>query len=267
MLTANDAYRLRYRDTDENSVPYFPEVAMTLDYYLPQAGEVSIEVYDAENNKIQSFNSIKKVTQKPAAERDMSTEFTPFGSGLTLSDEKGAHRVHWDLRHVGAWSDNAGRSGSGGPMVAPGTYTIKLMAGGKEVTQTAEVKADPRLLKSGVTLADLEAQEALTLQVRDLLSEVRKLDFTVAEKMEAMENAKKVNKKEKAVLESMDKELNTAEGRYMTPMLSDQTRYLYYMLESADQKPGKDAYMRYEELKKSFDSLKSTGKDYLEVGK
>jgi len=262
-LTVNDAYRLRYRETSEKSVPYFPEVAMTIDYYLPQTGEVTLEIYDGENNKIQSFNSKTKAITKTSNERDMSTEFAPFGNGLKLSGKKGAHRVHWNLRHVGPWSSNIGRSGSDGPMVKPGNYTVKLLAGGKEISKTVEVKVDPRLIESGVTMADLKAQEALTLQVRDLLSEVRKLEFSVSEKMESFKDAKKVNKKEKAVLESIDKELNTAEGRYMTPMLADQTRYLYYMLEQADQKPGKDAYVRFEELKKSFESLKNSGMEYL----
>lgn len=262
-LAVNEAYRLRYRETSEKTVPHFPEAAMTIDYYLPQTGEVIIEIYDEENKKIQSFNSKTKAITKTSNERDMSTEFAPFGNGLKLPDRKGAHRVHWDMRHVGPWSSNIGRSGSDGPMVTPGNYTIKLLVSGKEVSETVEVKADPRLLESGVSIADLNAQEALTLQVRDLLSEVRKLEFSINEKMESFKDAKKVNKKEKAVLESINKELNTAEGRYMTPMLADQTRYLYYMLEQADQKPGKDAYVRFEELKKSFESLKNSGMEYL----
>ena len=47
--------------------------------------------------------------------------------------------------------------------------------------------------------------------------------------------------------------LNTAEGRYQTPMLVDQLRYLFSMLNRADQRPGKDAFDRFKEL--HFNSL------------
>jgi len=42
----------------------------------------------------------------------------------------------------------------------------------------------------------------------------------------------------------------------MQPMLIDQIRYLQSMLSRADQKPGKDAYDRLEELKIEFNLLK-----------
>jgi hypothetical protein len=54
---------------------------------------------------------------------------------------------------------------------------------------------------------------------------------------------------------SIEKQLTTQEGRYMRPMLLDQLRYLASMLDRADQKPGKDAYERYEELKKWLENL------------
>ncbi|MCH8286576.1 hypothetical protein IIB79_08635 [candidate division KSB1 bacterium] len=40
----------------------------------------------------------------------------------------------------------------------------------------------------------------------------------------------------------------TASGRYQTPMLVDQISYLNSMLNRADQKPGRDAYERFDEL-------------------
>jgi hypothetical protein len=50
-------------------------------------------------------------------------------------------------------------------------------------------------------------------------------------------------------------ELFTAEGRYMTPRLVDQITYLRGMLDQGDQRPGKDAYARYEELKNWYNRL------------
>ncbi|UZR97844.1 WD40/YVTN/BNR-like repeat-containing protein [Chondrinema litorale] len=262
LFVTNEAYRLRYRDTDSESVPYFPEPGLTIDYYLPSNTDVAIEIYDDANNLVQSFEN-KVAAAKEKGERNMSTEFTPFGAGLTLSETAGAHRVVWDMRHVGPWSTNKRRSGNGGPMVTPGKYTVKLIADGKEVSKSTEIKIDPRVAEGGVTTADLEAQEELTLKVRELLTNVRKLENTVNMKVEGYKEAKRVKKKEKQTIEEIESQLTTVSGRYETPMLSDQTSYLYNMLERADQKPGKDAYDRYEELKKEYEALKEQGLNYL----
>ena len=71
-----------------------------------------------------------------------------------------------------------------------------------------------------------------------------------------------MKKELKAINEVMDK-ITTAEGRYMTPMLVDQASYLYYMLEQADQRPGKDAYERYEALNDQLNSLQTDNNEYI----
>jgi hypothetical protein len=43
----------------------------------------------------------------------------------------------------------------------------------------------------------------------------------------------------------------------MQPMLEDQARYLNSMMGQADQKPGKDAYERFAELKQQFGEIKA----------
>ncbi|MEL7122452.1 MAG: hypothetical protein AAFO07_23605, partial [Bacteroidota bacterium] len=61
-------------------------------------------------------------------------------------------------------------------------------------------------------------------------------------------------------LERVAKELNTAAGRYMQPMLNAQLSYLASMIDRADQRPGKDAFDRYDELKNKFEELESSWK-------
>jgi hypothetical protein len=55
-----------------------------------------------------------------------------------------------------------------GPLVVPGTYTVRLRIGDQEITQQAEVTRDPRIAASD---AELQAQHDLLLRVRDRLSE------------------------------------------------------------------------------------------------
>jgi photosystem II stability/assembly factor-like uncharacterized protein len=65
-------------------------------------------------------------------------------ASLSVDDvEPGMNRVIWDLRHTA--TDDFGDSDSRGPFVVPGTYTVSLDAGGASMTQTVEVREDPRL--------------------------------------------------------------------------------------------------------------------------
>jgi photosystem II stability/assembly factor-like uncharacterized protein len=64
-------------------------------------------------------------------------------------DRKGMSRVAWDLRHpldikVGE-TDEGWFGPPKGPLVMPGTYTVKLRTRGKELTETVQVKPDPRV--------------------------------------------------------------------------------------------------------------------------
>ena len=55
-----------------------------------------------------------------------------------------------------------------GPFVAPGTYQVRLTIGDQALVETFEVLQDPRV---SATRADLDAQFALLLKLRDKLSE------------------------------------------------------------------------------------------------
>jgi len=52
--------------------------------------------------------------------------------------------------------------------------------------------------------------------------------------------------------------LVTAKGPYPQPMLIDQTQYLGSMINRADQRPGNDAYIRFEELSSWFNTIKNS---------
>jgi photosystem II stability/assembly factor-like uncharacterized protein len=86
---------------------------------------------------------------------------------LPVEIGRGVHRVTWNLRHgniaadvpgraagrgVGGGGGRGGRGGRGGgggtlqgPLVAPGRYTVRLRAGGRDSEATIEVREDPRI--------------------------------------------------------------------------------------------------------------------------
>src|SRR5207249_4181105 len=102
------------------------------------------------------------------------------GGGLpsTLPTKTGMNRFVWDLRYPGgAATAGDGEGGGGnsgaGPLAVPGTYKVRLSAGGTTRTEPLVLKIDPRVAKDGVTVADLAEQMKLALRVRDQLADAR----------------------------------------------------------------------------------------------
>lgn len=72
---------------------------------------------------------------------------------LRATASKGVNRVVWNLRETdlplrggGGGDDDAPQTGGmPGPLVAPGTYVIRMVAGGRTLEQKVEVREDPRI--------------------------------------------------------------------------------------------------------------------------
>ena len=101
--------------------------------------------------------------------------FESGGSG-TLRSDAGLHRFIWGTRAQGATrvkGDGLAQAGAerglAGPLLPPGTYTVQLTAGRDSASASFALGADPR---TGARESDLERQYALSLQLRDALSEV-----------------------------------------------------------------------------------------------
>ncbi|MCR9286651.1 MAG: hypothetical protein NXI23_04585 [Bacteroidetes bacterium] len=257
-------YRMRYRGTSSKSIPYYPSPSITIDYLLKEdiKSPITLEFINADNEVVRTFSSEKPKKDSLNREVDMATGFIFKGYSPRLKTTKGLNRFKWDMRHYGVWDKDALRSGRGGPMVSPGKYIVRLNLNGETLEHHFQISINPKIEISGVSQADLSAQEELTLKVRDLRSEAKLVLYKTSIKKKALEKVAKSglpissnNPKEIDRLISIEKQLTTQEGRYMRPMLLDQLRYLASMLDRADQKPGKDAYERYEELKKWLENL------------
>ena len=110
---------------------------------------------------------------------------------LTGPQASGLNRLYWDLRYelttevrlrtsplyaphiqVGpeGWRPLPGRAGAGGAgagrlsiLAPPGTYTVQLSVGGRQLSQTLEVRKDPH---SAGTEADIQAQMTMLFDLR-----------------------------------------------------------------------------------------------------
>lgn len=268
LFKPEDSYRFRYfsRGGRNGVSPQYPGPGITIDYYLRDIEEdITLEIVNADGRIVKSFTSGKS---EPAVdlEPDMATGFVNPPPSSGLKKKEGVNRFRWNMRHFGGWSQNERRSYKGnGPMVSMGTYTARLTANGQTLTHQFNIELDPR--NTLITEADVKAQEELALAIRDFQDEVNQLVYTLSEKRKELKNSldtEKVSRRQRRKQEALDNvyyQLVTPPGTYMQPMLQSQTGYLNSMLGRADQRPGKDAYDRLEELKAQFEEIKKAAEE------
>ncbi len=261
LFKPRDSYRLRYRRTSSNAVPYYPGASVLIHYHLKEKveDEIELDILNADQEVIRSYTNKQKDNRDNLPEPSMSTGYFVQGFNSALQSEAGMHRVSWDMRHVGAWTTRGG--GGSGPMVSPGTYYARLKIGNQESTVAFEVRPDPRVIDSGIKMNEIQAQEVLAIKVRDLMTRGNRMADIVRKEhnklsKEIKEGGSNDAAKEKmSKLEKIKNALITKSGRYQQPMIVDQIRYLSFMIDRADQMPGKDAFDRFEELKSSIENL------------
>jgi hypothetical protein len=174
----------------------------------------------------------------------------------------GFHRMVWDMRTYGP-DMPGGRRGGSGPAVVPGRYSVTLETGGELFSSSFDILPDPLVIADGVSFDDMREQFQLASSVRDLISKTAALVVAVEEVWKPVDEKQKTGSRMSArerrsypEIVSIRDALITQDITYPQPMLADQLSYLYSMISRADQKPGKDAWVRFEELSKQYDQLK-----------
>jgi len=263
LFQPRDAYRMRYSTGGSGpfDVEYLAPGAL-IDYYLADAaaGTITLEILDAAGTVIRRFTSEAGGKAAEGAQ-GMRAPIMSERDARALDKEAGMHRFTWDLRHPGPLNKNGdvGR----GPMAVPGTYQARLSVGDWTATRSFDVLVDPRVAADGVTPADLQAQLAFNLEVREAMSRaagaVARIDSTryiLAARVEAGD-AGAVDVSE--ALDEIRAALVTEEGMsYPPPMRYDQLGYLYGMTTGGDHKPGRDAYERFAVLQAELNGFLQT---------
>lgn len=253
LFQPSNTIRYRYPSGARGSnTPKYPTPSVIIDYFLPKKAEtITLTIKNEAGDIMATLVSDTSKNRMPdQVLTDMSTNSTEFLINTSLKAEKGLNRFSWDMTMTGAWHKEKKRRYKNGPMVKPGKYTIELVVNDEVQSQSFELMMDPRNVKANVSADDISKQVDLQIKIRDLLSEANRLEESVEEKMKE----DKENEQLKQALEV----LQTKKGIYMKPMLIDQVSYLNYMLNGADQVPGKDVYDRYEELRSLLDELKAS---------
>ncbi|MBR9989983.1 MAG: hypothetical protein KFH98_09520, partial [Gemmatimonadetes bacterium] len=168
-------------------------------------------------------------------------------SGRSLSTDVGINRFEWDL-HASAGS---GR----GPLAPPGRYTARLTVPNiAPVTTPVVVDLDPRLVADGITTQDLHAQYELATRVAQLASNVQQLQSDLRAARERAAN----DRDALARVTALEERVVTRSGQaYPQPMLAAQVSYLNGIVSRNDNRPHRDAYERYEELRAEVDKART----------
>jgi len=184
-----------------------------------------------------------------------------------LPNAAGLNRFTWDLTlppPVDPTRERGGGGGRGsGPVVVPGSFTVRLAAGGKTTSQPLTVLIDPREAKDGVTIADLREQFQHNMRVRDMVTEVNQLVANVESARQRLKNASGAAADTLRRLDALREKLVTPAVRYSKPELQAHIQYLYSMTTQADQKIGRDAIDRYKALRAELDQRQAEAKALL----
>jgi hypothetical protein len=125
-----------------------------------------------------------------------------------------------------------------GPIVTPGTYTVKLTVGEQTVSQPLEILRDPRVAASH---ADLDLSVKLQLRIRDSISAAADMVNTIEVMRKQLEDVQKAYRDDRSKqplvkqIADMDKKLYDVETKLLEPaqMTSDdkyfQQAYRVYM--------------------------------------
>jgi hypothetical protein len=260
---------IRYRHSSSsggNGDPEYPAPGAHIDLWFREApaADTRLEIVDGKGQVVRSFGIAKPA---PAGGgQEMRGPFRGQGGPSGIRGEAGMQRFSWDMRYPGPWAPNAPNGGGGGPLAAPGTYTVRLTSGGQTQTRTFELKVDPRIPRDGVTQADLDEQVAFQLKVRDAISEARRLQQQIEETMKkagvsglppATPGMRPTDVKYAHPLQSLLARLIDQPGIYPQPMLLSQFQNVQRMVGQADQKVGKDAVDRFNDLMKELEAAKS----------
>jgi hypothetical protein len=150
-----------------------PPSGAVIYYYLKSkpSSDVTVEILETSGKSVRKFTSKAPESQTvPAQEPDLE-DFGDGGEPTRAPAEAGLNRFVWDLRYAEAtrfprmilWAGE-----DRGPRATPGAYQVKLTVDGKSLTQSFEVKKDPRV---ATTQEEFAKQLELLVKIRDKFNE------------------------------------------------------------------------------------------------
>ena len=171
LFTPREAYRTQAFASGFGSGPAGrtganPPNGAVIDFWLSKVpdGDVSVDIVDSSDRVVRSFSTTKPDAAAPPS-------FNPPPATLTV--KAGLNRLVWNVRRdpvvpvPGLYTFGFMQ----GRQALPGTYQVRLTAGGKTLTAPLTVRMDPRVTTAA---ADLVTQDTLGARVEAEVSEIHR---------------------------------------------------------------------------------------------
>jgi photosystem II stability/assembly factor-like uncharacterized protein len=271
---------------------------VVITYYLAAKPdeEISLTILDVKGGEVRTF---KSKTEKPeAASSTQPGETDPEVAGAEMASEEetegsragaepeadeesqepfipgeqGINRFVWNFRFQNATripGDKFSEFATAGPVVPPGTYQLRLAAGGQTFDESFEVLKDPRVDATQTELQDqyelgMKIRESMSwlneavIQIRDLRGQIKAWEKNL-DNIDGADDARALGKGLIASLTAVEEELvNTkATGRLPYPppnvptRLNQRLAWLSGVIGSSDAAPTKQSYEVFEEVSRA----------------
>ena len=153
-----------------------PPYGLRFAYFLQNEakGDIRAEILNAKGEVIRTLSSVLEPLKYPVDDPDSpdAEAYATESPEPALSRDAGINTAVWDLRMAGA-RRIASKVDAGnpeeGPLVAPGTYRLRLVVGAETREQDIEVLPDPR---SPATPEQLQANVDFAVAARDAMDRV-----------------------------------------------------------------------------------------------
>lgn len=261
-----------------------PPNGVIVTYYFRQKpeGEVKLTFLDAQGNEIRTYSSEVQPVGVEVAEGSeagaivsspANVEDAPAEKGKEkrkeprVPKEQGSNRFVWSMRYALAKPVDgyvAAESALAGPVVAPGTYLVRLTVGDASYSESFTIHKDPRV---AATQADLEEQLALRLKIRDKLSETHdaiNLLRNIRQQVEEWERRTQERQEHESITKlgkSLKEKLSTIENELIQPKAKSRQDTLNFpaklnaklatlsgVVASADAAPTRQEYELFDDL-------------------
>ena len=149
-----------------------PPSGAVIHYYLKGgSGPVSLDIVNSAGQVVRHYTSTQRAPRQNPKTMVVAAVFAQRPP--ILSAAAGSHAWSWDFREVKPGAATAGRGrggrgGGGGQAAAPGTYTVRLAAGGQTYSQPLTVT----LAKGATYTAATPQQQQLAGQIQALQAQV-----------------------------------------------------------------------------------------------
>ena len=270
LYEAGIQYRLQYPEQFPRDLPEGrnPPPGISIYYYLKSSpkGEVTVEFIDPQGQVVRRLSSVEeKQSETPPEWPDLRRPET------RIPAEAGMNRFAWDMRAespIRVPGEVFGEYKSRGPIVPPGTYSVRLTADGKSRTVTLELKPDPRMKFDPSAIA---REYDLELKIRDRLSELHQAINQIRATRIQLRALSRLSDEPQfrpllTTTQEIEKKMSPVEGEMLQvkvkstesmlnypSMIDERLHSLAGTVESADTAPTEQSYAVFEELSQQLD--------------